>query len=139
MVSRSGRWCDGATDVYARLRTDNESHMTTLYGIPNCDTVKRARTWLAEHEVPYAFHDYKKAGVPEAELRHWVARLGWEALLNRAGTTFRKLPEADKAELTDERAIAIMLAHPSAIRRPVLVRDEVLEVGFSPERYTALA
>ncbi|WP_375287718.1 arsenate reductase [Sphingomonas sp.] len=113
--------------------------MTTLYGIPNCDTVKRARTWLAEHEVSYDFHDYKKAGVPEAELRRWVARLGWEALLNRAGTTFRKLPDADKADLDAERALAIMLAHPSAIRRPVLVRDEVLEVGFSPERYATLA
>lgn len=113
--------------------------MTTLYGISNCDTVKRARAWLAEHGVTYAFHDYKKAGVPEADLRLWVARLGWEALLNRSGTTFRKLPDADKADLDAERAVVIMLAHPSAIRRPVLVRGEALEVGFSPERYAALA
>lgn len=112
---------------------------TTLYGIPNCDTVKRARAWLAGHGVGCAFHDYKKAGVPEAELRAWVARLGWEALLNRSGTTFRKLPDADRADLDADRAIAIMLAHPSTIRRPVLVRGGALEVGFSPDRYAALA
>lgn len=110
-----------------------------LYGIPSCDTVKRARAWLGEHGVAYAFHDYKKAGVPEAALRGWVARLGWEALLNRSGTTYRKLPETDRADLDAERAIALMLAHPSAIRRPVLVDGERLEVGFSSERYAALA
>lgn len=113
--------------------------MTTLYGIPNCDTVKRARSWLSEHEVPYAFHDYKKAGVPESEVRRWIAVLGWQALLNRAGTTFQKLAETDKVNLNEDRALAIMLAHPSTIRRPVLVRGETLEVGFSPERYAALA
>lgn len=111
----------------------------TLYGIPNCDTVKRTRAWLAEHSVPYAFHDYKKAGVPEAELCDWVARLGWEALLNRSGTTFRKLPEEDKRDLDDARAIALMLAHPSAIRRPVLVDGGTLLVGFDPDRFAGLA
>ena len=111
----------------------------TLYGIPNCDTVRKARTWLADHGVVHAFHDYRKAGVPEAELRDWVSRLGWEALLNRTGTTFRKLPDADKAGLDGERAIALMLAHPSAIRRPVLVHGDALEVGFTPDRYAALA
>jgi arsenate reductase (glutaredoxin) len=111
----------------------------TLYGIPNCDTVKKARAWLGERGVAFAFHDYKKAGVDAAALARWVDALGWEALLNRSGTTFRKLPDADKVNLNDERAIAIMLAHPSAIRRPVLVRGEALEVGFSPERYATLA
>lgn len=109
--------------------------MTTLYGIPNCDTVKKARGWLAEHGIAYAFHDYKKAGVPEAELRRWVERLGWEALLNRAGTTFRALPEADKAGLDADRAIAIMLAHPSAIKRPVLESGDMLLAGFKPDTY----
>jgi arsenate reductase len=113
--------------------------IATLYGIPNCDTVKRARVWLAEHGVDYTFHDYKKAGVPEAELRGWVDRLGWEALLNRSGTTFRKLPEEQKTGLDADRAIALMLANPSAIRRPVLVRGDTLEVGYAADRYAALA
>ena len=109
--------------------------MTTLYGVPNCDTVKKARVWLAAHDVDYAFHDYKKAGVPADHLRDWVARVGWEALLNRAGTTFRKLPETDKADLDETRAVALMLAHPSAIRRPVVEVDGELLVGFAPDRY----
>lgn len=108
---------------------------TTLYGIPNCDTVKKARAWLAAQGVEYGFHDYKKAGVPEDRLRGWVARVGWEALLNRAGTTFRKLPEAERADLDEARAVALMLAHPSAIRRPVTEVGEELLVGFAPERY----
>lgn len=107
----------------------------TLHGIPNCDTVKKARAWLAGRGVAHAFHDYKKAGVPEAALRDWVERLGWEAVLNRAGTTFRKLPDDDRAGLDAERAVAIMLAHPSAIRRPVLVAGETLLVGFDAARY----
>lgn len=108
---------------------------TTLHGIPNCDTVKKARRWLDAAGVAYAFHDYKKQGVPDTLLRGWVERLGWEALLNRAGTTFRKLPEADKADLDAARAVALMLAHPSAIRRPVLVDGETLLVGFTPDAY----
>ena len=112
--------------------------MTTLYGIPNCDTVKKARTWLDAHRVAYAFHDYKKAGVDRAALEGWVERIGWEPLLNRAGTTFRKLPEADRADLDRDRAVALMLAHPSAIKRPVLVDGDRLEVGFKPDRYAAL-
>ena len=110
---------------------------TTLHGIPNCDTVKKARSWLDARGVAYRFHDYRKAGVPEAALRGWVARLGWERLLNRSGTTFRKLSEAERADLDAERAVALMLAHPSAIRRPVLVRGETLLVGFDPDAWTA--
>ena len=106
-----------------------------LYGIRNCDTVKKARAWLAASGVAYTFHDYKAAGVPEAALRDWVKRLGWEALLNRAGTTFRQLPDASKAGLDAERATALMLAHPSAIKRPVLAAGDTLLVGFMPERY----
>ena len=111
--------------------------MTTLYGIPNCDTVKKARAWLDAHGVAHAFHDYRKSGVPADLLRAWVTQLSWEALLNRSGTTFRKLPDADRADLDTERAVALMLAHPAAIRRPVLVAAETLLVGFAPARYDA--
>ena len=106
-----------------------------LYGIPNCDTVKKARTWLAAHNIDYAFHDYKKAGVDAIALRRWVDRLGWEVLLNRAGTTFRKLPDADKTDLDAGKAIAIMLANPSTIKRPVLESGDVLLAGFKPDTY----
>ena len=111
--------------------------MTTLYGIPNCDTVKKARTWLAEHDIPYAFHNYKKAGVDAAALRGWVDRLGWDVLLNRAGTTFRALPDADKADLDADKAIAIMLVNPSTIKRPVLESGGVLLAGFKPDTYVS--
>lgn len=112
--------------------------MTTLYGIPNCDTVKRARRWLTEHGVAHDFHDYRKQGLDEAALRRWVDRLGWEALLNRSGTTFRKLPDAQKQDLSAEKAIAIMLANLSAIRRPVVVQGDRLVVGFDQDRFAAL-
>ena len=108
---------------------------TTLYGIRNCDTVKKARAWLDAAGVAYAFHDYKVAGVPEAALRDWVERLGWEVLLNRAGTTFRRLPASDTQRLDAERAVSLMLAHPAAIKRPVLVAGDTLLVGFKPDRY----
>ena len=111
---------------------------TTLYGIPNCDTVKRARRWLDEHGVAHDFHDYRKKGVDEIALRSWVDRLGWEALLNRSGTTFRKLDDAQKHDLDARRAIAIMLANPSAIRRPVVVQDDALVVGFDQDRFALL-
>jgi len=107
----------------------------TLYGIPNCDTVKKARAWLDAKGVPYSFHNYKTAGVDPARLRDWVAELGWEALINRTGTTFRKLPDAEREGLDEGRAIALMLAHPSVIRRPVVEGDGHLLVGFKPERY----
>jgi len=112
--------------------------MITLHGIPNCDTVKQARTWLTANDVDHAFHDYKKAGVEPAALDRWIAALGWEALLNRAGTTFRKLPEAERQELDAHRARTIMLAHPSTIKRPVLEGDGLLEVAFKPDRYADL-
>ena len=109
----------------------------TLYGIPNCDTVKKARNWLAEAGVDYMFHDYKKAGIDEASLRRWIAEAGWEKLLNKAGTTFRKLPDADKADIDADKAVALMLAHPSMIKRPVVEGAGGLLVGFKPDLYAA--
>ncbi len=92
----------------------------TVYGIPNCDTIKKARTWLADHGVDYAFHDYKTAGIDRGRLEKWSKKVGWETLLNRAGTTFRKLTDADKQGLDEKKAIALMLAQPSLIKRPVV-------------------
>lgn len=110
----------------------------TIYGIPNCDTMKKARTWLSEHGVAYAFHDYKASGIDRATLQGWVGKVGWEPLLNRAGTTFRKLPDADRADIDQPKAIALMLAQPSMIKRPVLEFDGgKLLVGFKPEAYAA--
>lgn len=110
----------------------------TLYGIPNCDTVKKARVWLDQHAVAHAFHDYKKAGIDRILLEGWVAEHGWEAVLNRAGTTFRALPDADKAGLDADKAIDLMLAQPSMIKRPVLDLGGRTLVGFKPERYAAV-
>ncbi|MDP1753538.1 MAG: ArsC family reductase [Reyranella sp.] len=108
----------------------------TIYGIKNCDTMKKARGWLDGHGVAYAFHDYKVQGVARDVLQKWEKSVGWEVLLNRAGTTFRKLPEADKTNLGATKAIALMLAQPSMIKRPVLaVGDDRLIVGFKPEIY----
>ncbi len=109
----------------------------TLYGIRNCDTMKKARAWLEAHAVPYGFHDYKQSGVPAGLLEAWVAEAGWPALLNRAGTTFRKLPEADREGLDEARAIALMRAHPSLIKRPVLSQAGRLLIGFAPDAYGA--
>lgn len=111
----------------------------TLYGIPNCDTVKKARAALDARGVAYRLHDYKKAGVDRALLADWIERAGWERLLNRQGTTFRKLPDADKADLDVGKALAIMLANPSAIRRPVIDLGDELVIGFDPECYATLA
>jgi arsenate reductase (glutaredoxin) len=105
--------------------------VTTLYGIKNCDTVKKARAWLDARGISYAFHDYKAAGIDQARLSAWAAELGWDKLLNRAGTTFRKLPDADKQGLTETKAIALMLAQPSMIKRPVLDLGDRRLVGFS--------
>jgi arsenate reductase len=113
---------------------------TTIHGIRNCDTMKRARAWLEAHGVAHAFHDYKVAGIDRATLESWARRVGWERLLNRAGTTFRKLPEADREGLTEARAVALMLAQPSMIRRPVLTAGDHLLVGFdAPAWQAALA
>lgn len=106
-----------------------------LYGIPNCDTVKKARAWLDARGVAYVFHDYKKAGIDRARLEGWAAAAGWEALLNRSGTTFRALPEADKAGLDGTKAVALMLAQPSMIKRPVVEAGGALLVGFKPEPF----
>jgi arsenate reductase (glutaredoxin) len=111
---------------------------TRLYGIPNCDTMKKARAWLDSHGVEHEFHDYKKSGIERAKLDAWVQSVGWEVLLNRAGTTFRKLPDSAKANLTEARAVKLMLEQPSMIKRPVLERGKTLLVGFSPEKYAAL-
>ncbi|MBS0521015.1 MAG: ArsC family reductase [Proteobacteria bacterium] len=108
---------------------------TTIYGIKNCDTMKKARAWLDGHGVAYDFHDYKAAGIERTRLEGWAARVGWETLLNRAGTTFRKLPEADKQDLGADKAVALMLAHPSLIKRPVLEAGRTLLVGFKPDLY----
>lgn len=108
-----------------------------LYGIPNCDTVKKARSWLAAHDVAYDFHDYKKAGIDPATLRRWAGEVGWQRLLNRAGTTFRKLPDADKQDVDEAKAIALMAANPSMIKRPVIEGAGPLLVGFDANAYGA--
>ena len=108
-----------------------------LYGIKNCDTVKKARAWFDARGLAYDFHDYKSAGIDEKRLRAWAAGLGWEKLLNRAGTTFRKLPDKDKDGLTEKKAIALMLAQPSMIKRPVLDLGDRRLVGFGEEAWRA--
>jgi arsenate reductase len=111
---------------------------TVIYGIKNCDTMKKARAWLDKHGIDYAFHDYKTGGVEREKLERWAKKVGWEALLNRAGTTFRKLPDKDKDGLTEKKAVALMLKQPSMIKRPVLeLGAGKLLVGFAPESYKA--
>jgi len=109
----------------------------TIYGIKACDTMKKARAWLDAHGVAYAFHDYKVRGVEPATLQRWVREAGWQVVLNRAGTTFRKLPDEDKVGLDEAKAVALMLAQPSMIKRPVLEAPGVLLVGFKPDAYAA--
>src|SRR5690349_10675059 len=111
----------------------------TIYGIKNCDTMKKARALLDKKGVAYDFHDYKTKGIDKASLEAWVRKAGWESLLNRAGTTFRKLPDKDKAGINEKKAIALMLAQPSMIRRPVLeLGGGKILVGFKPEEYAKL-
>ena len=107
----------------------------TLYGIRNCDTMKKAWTWLDQHGVAYEFHDYKKQGIDRPRLEAWVGKLGWEVLLNRAGTTFRKLPDGERTGIDAAKAVELMLAQPSMIKRPVLDAGGELLVGFKPEAY----
>ena len=111
----------------------------TLYGIPNCDTVKKARDWLEARGIAYSFHDYKKAGADPERIAAWVAAAGWEVVLNRAGTTFRKLPEEDRADLDAAKAVAVMAANPSCIKRPIVEKDgALLLVGFKAEAWDAV-
>ena len=112
--------------------------MITIYGIPNCDTIKKARNWLKDNGIDYEFHDYKKLGVPEKELKAWVKQLGWETLLNKRGTTWRKLDEKTKDSVDEKSAINIMLDNPSIIKRPVLSQGKTLLVGFKADEYAQL-
>ena len=107
----------------------------TIYGIKNCDTMKKARAWLDERKITYGFHDYKASGVERGVLEGWAREVGWETVLNRASTTFRALPAKDKEDLTEKKAIALMLEQPSMIKRPVLDVAGKLVVGFKPETY----
>jgi arsenate reductase len=109
----------------------------TLYGIPNCDTVKKARDWLDREGIGYAFHNYKKQGADPAKLADWAKQAGWEKVLNRAGTTFRKLPDADREGLDEARAVRLMAANPSAIKRPIVEHPGGLLVGFKPDEWAA--
>ncbi|MCP3730213.1 ArsC family reductase [Sphingomonas sp. MG17] len=108
-----------------------------FYGIPNCDTVKKARTWLDGQSIAYTFHDYKKEGVDSARLARWAHMVGWEKLLNRAGTTFRKLDEADKADIDEAKALRLMVANPSLIKRPVVEVPGGILVGFKPDEWAS--
>ena len=110
----------------------------TLFGIKNCDTMKKARTWLDNQGVAYEFHDYKAKGIDREHLDKWIKAAGWEVVLNRAGTTFKKLDDAQKADLNAEKAIELMLAQPSMIKRPVLEANGKITVGFKPETYETL-
>jgi arsenate reductase len=114
------------------------SKRVTIYGIKACDTMKKARAWLDAHGVAYAFHDYRTEGLERATLERWADQVGWEVLLNRAGMTFRNLPERDKTGLTEKKAIALMLAQPAMIKRPVLEAGGKPLVGFKPELYAAV-
>jgi arsenate reductase len=134
---RSGsarRWNRARPD---NITSDNQtmSKSITIYGIKNCDTMKKARAWLDDHGVAYAFHDYKTAGIDMDRLKAWSDEVGWETLLNRAGTTFKKLPDSDKEGLTEKKALALMLAQPSMIKRPVLDLGKKRVVGFKPDVY----
>ena len=112
--------------------------MITIYGIKNCDTMKQARGWLESKKITHHFHDYKAAGIDSATLEGWVRKVGWQVLINRAGTSFRKLSDSDREDITESKAVALMLAQPSLIKRPVLDVNGRLTVGFQPEEYKAL-
>jgi arsenate reductase len=122
-------------DLFERI-PEGQS-MTTMYGIKNCDTIKKARTWLEDRGIAYTFHDYKAEGIDEARLRRWCAEKGWEVLLNRAGTTFRNLPDADRVGLDLDKAVALMQRQPSMIKRPVVEAGDSLLVGFKPDAFAA--
>jgi arsenate reductase (glutaredoxin) len=129
-------WRTGGYPASLRLQLCARVTLTTIiYGIKNCDTMKKARAWLDSHGVAYSFHDYKTEGISKDKLKRWADELGWETLLNRAGTTFRKLPDADKEGLNERKALSLMLAQPSMVKRPVLEIGAKLLVGFKPEIY----
>jgi len=109
-----------------------------MYGIPNCDSIKKARKWLAEHDVDYIFHDYKKEGVDAELLQAWCQHVGWEVLLNKRGTTWRKLPDAEKDGVDEAKAQILLSENPSMIKRPVLLVETHVEVGFSAAKYALL-
>jgi arsenate reductase (glutaredoxin) len=109
-----------------------------LFGIKSCDTMKKARVWLDVHHIVYTFHDYKTVGIDEALLTRWCTQLGWECVLNKAGTTFRKLTDVDKQNLTQSKAIKLMLAQPSLIKRPILENKDMIILGFKPEKYESI-
>ena len=110
----------------------------TIYGIQNCDTMKKARAWLLSHQVEYSFHDYKKAGIDGERLKEWIGKVGWEPLINRSGTTFRKLSDGDKENLNERKAIELMLSEPSMIKRPVMEISGRVIVGFKPDIYESV-
>jgi len=112
--------------------------MIKIYGIPNCDTMKKARKWLDENNLDYVFHDYKKQGIAEKDLKRWVEQLGWEVVLNKRGTTWRKLDDSIKNNIDEASSIQVMLENPSAIKRPVLEHGKVLLVGFNEDKYKTL-
>jgi Spx/MgsR family transcriptional regulator len=118
----------------------NRKHMmtVTLYGITTCDTVRKARAWLDQHGVAYRFHDFRAEGLEAKRLAGWLDALVWETVLNRAGTSFRKLPEAERADLDRAKAERLILANPTLVKRPVLERDGTVMVGFRPEIYAAV-
>jgi len=124
--------------VIARITHEGMSMSAVIFGIKNCDTMKKARAWLDQHDIAYDFHDYKAAGIERGRLQGWAREVGWETLLNRAGTTFRKLSDSEKEDLTEIKVIALLVANPSMIKRPVLETRGKLLVGFKPEQYARL-
>ncbi len=110
----------------------------TIFGIKNCDTMKKAMKWLDDNGVPYHFHDYKKEGVPEASLQQWLEALGWETVINKRGTTWRKLDDATKDTMDADKAVTVALENPSIIKRPILQNDKILTAGFKADEWQAL-
>ncbi|MBR9911022.1 MAG: ArsC family reductase [Gammaproteobacteria bacterium] len=112
--------------------------MTRLYGISNCDTVKKARNWLDSHSVDYQYCDFRKDGLSRADVIEWVTQLGWETLVNKRSTTWKTLDDATRQQITDASVVDLILAHPTLIKRPLLARDDLLKVGFKPAEYQSL-
>ncbi|WP_133406944.1 ArsC family reductase [Parashewanella tropica] len=110
----------------------------TLFGISNCDTVRKARKWLAENQIEHTFHDFRKDGLSKTEINHWLERQGWEALFNKRSTSYRALPDEDKTNIDQAKAIELMLEHPTLIKRPVLLTENSVQIGFKAEQYQEL-